>query len=134
MRRASAVRKPSGTLVCEEVDELDDSNWAAAHYRVERSSTGLMLSERKLKKVAEQAVRFGDPTPEAAHDVVRIFDRAGNAVFERDWGRDRPSAMSQEAQIVDDLLRLDVLRFRAKWSIAAPLEAEPPGPEAPGAS
>lgn len=115
------------------MDELDDSNWAAAHYRVERTSTGVMASKRKLKKVAEQAVRFGDPAPEDPHDVVRIFDRGGNAVFERDWGRDRPSAMSQEAQIVDDLLKLEVLRFRSKWGILAPVETEPPGPEAPGA-
>ena len=92
-----------------------------------------MASKRKLKKVAEQAVRFGDPTPEDPHDVLRILDRGGTVVFERDWGRDRPSAMAQETQIVDDLLRLDVLRFRAKWGIAPPANEEPPSPEAHGA-
>lgn len=113
------------------MSELDEANWAAAHYRVERFSTGLMMSKRKRKKAAEQAVKFGDPTPEEPHDIIRMFDRDGTVVYERDWGRDRPSAMAQEAQIVDDLLRMNVNLFRAKWGIPlpAPADATDDGPE-----
>lgn len=85
-----------------------------------------MMSKRKRKKAAEQAVKFGDPTPGESHDIIRVFDRDANVVYERDWGRDRPSAMAQEAQIVDDLLRMDVNLFRAKWGIALRAPADAP--------
>lgn len=113
---------------------VDDANWAAAHYRVERDSTGLMMSKRKRRRAAAQAAQFGDPTPEEPNDVVRIFDRQGRVVLERDWGRDRPSAMTQEGQIVDDLLRLDVLKFRAKWGIPSPELVGDEAPEEPASS
>ena len=95
----------------------EEKDWAAAHYRVERDSTGLHASKRKLRKIAQEAVRQGDPVPEESHDVVRILDRDGVVVMERDWGNNRQAAMEEEARIVDDLLKLDVARFRTRYGI-----------------
>jgi hypothetical protein len=115
---------------------METERWAAAHYRVERETSGLMMRKRQRKKATATAAELGQPAPEPPHDVVRIFDRSGEIVFERDWGTSRPEAMDHEARIVDDLLHLDVLTFRAKYGISSPgggavtLDAQPAGPEA----
>ena len=102
-----------------------DRDWAAKHYRVERDSTGVKTSRRKLKRIAEQAAKHGDPIPTQSHDVVRIIDRDGVIVSERDWGGNRDAALEEEARIVDDLLHLDVVEFRAKYGLFVGLAAEP---------
>lgn len=94
-----------------------EKDWAARYYRVERASTGMKTSRRKLKRIAEQAARFGDPIPQEAHDVVRIYDRQGAIVMQRDWGQNRDAAVAEEARIVEDLLHLDVVQFRARHGI-----------------
>jgi hypothetical protein len=109
------------------VSPVERGDWAAAFYRVERHSVGMMMSRRKRRRATELAARFGDPVPEEPHDVVRILDREGRVVFEHHWGRDRPGAAAMEARIVDDLLRLDVRSFRARWAIPPPEEAEERG-------
>lgn len=63
--------------------------------------------------------------PVESHDVIRIYDRAGTVVFERDWGGNRPAALQEEARIVDDLLRLDLLSFRARYLLS--MEDPPAG-------
>ena len=93
---------------------------AAAHYRVERETSGLMMRKRLRRKATEQAIEHGDAIPTGPQDVVRIYDREGAVVFERDWGSNRPDAIAQEAQIIDDLLHLNVLVFRAKYAIVPP--------------
>lgn len=104
-----------------------ERDWAAKHYRVERDSTGLKASKRKIRRIAEDAARHGDPIPDEAHDVVRIYDREGNVVMERDWGQNRQAAVDEEASIVDDLLKLDVMRFRSRYGIITePPSAAPP--------
>lgn len=116
--------KASGTLSV--VMSEDRTDWAAMHYRVERDSSGLSASKRKLKKIAAEAAKHGEAAPEESHDVVRIVDRDGEVVMERDWGRNRQAAMEEEARIVEDLLHLDVVRFRARYAIgfeAPPAEA-----------
>ena len=100
-----------------------EKEWAAAHYRVERDSTGLRASKRKLRKIAEVAARHGDPVPEESSDVIRIVDREGVVVLERDFGRNRDAAIDEEARIVEDLLKLDVARFRTRYGIAVDVEA-----------
>lgn len=105
--------------------DSDARSWAAERYRVERDSTGLKASKRKLRKLAEEAARYGDPIPDQAHDVVRIYDREGNVVMERDWGSNRQAALDEEARIVEDLLTLDVVRFRSRYGIVVP---PPTGP------
>ena len=97
---------------------MDQQRWAAAYYRVDRDSSGVMMRKRQRKKATEQAISHGDPVPEMNHDVVRILDRDGAAVFEQDWGENRSGAMAQESQIVDDLLKMDVVVFRSKYGIA----------------
>lgn len=109
-----------------------EKNWAAKYYRVERDSTGVKTSRRKLRRIAEQAAKYGDPIPTQSHDVVRILDREGVIVMERDWGGNRDAAIEEEARIVDDLLYLEVVQFRAKYGIVEGLAAEPddePGSE-----
>ncbi|MGH2725932.1 MAG: hypothetical protein ACRDKS_03045, partial [Actinomycetota bacterium] len=59
------------------------------------------------------------------HDVVRILDREGAIVNERDWGQNRDAAAAEEARIVEDLLSLDVVQFRAKYGIVAGHTIEP---------
>lgn len=104
----------------------EPTDWAAMHYRVERDSTGLSASKRKLRKIAAEAAKHGEVAPEESHDVVRIIDREGVVVMERDWGRNRQAAMDEEARIVDDLLTLNVVQFRARYGIGfEPVEAEP---------
>lgn len=95
----------------------EEKDWAAAHYRVERDSTGLRASKRKLKRIAQDAAKHGDPVPEESRDVVRIVDREGFVVMERDWGHNRQAAVEEEARIVEDLLNLDVARFRTRYGI-----------------
>lgn len=97
-----------------------ERDWAAAHYRVERESTGVKASKRKLKRIAEDALRHGGPAPEEAHDVIRIYDREGNVVWEKDWGNNREAAIADEARIVEDLLALDVVAFRARHGVPLP--------------
>lgn len=67
--------------------------------------------------MADAAARHGDPVPEGSRDLIRIYDRSGKIVFERDWGGNRPAAQQEEARIVEDLLRLDLLAFRARYMI-----------------
>ena len=105
---------------------MDEERWAAAHYRVERESRGVVMRKRQRRKATEQAIQFGDPVPDDPHDVVRIYDREGNVAFEQDWGNNRPGALAQEAKIVDDLLTLDVLQFRARYGILAQPDVPPP--------
>ncbi|MGH2727234.1 MAG: hypothetical protein ACRDKS_09705, partial [Actinomycetota bacterium] len=59
------------------MDPQTEKDWAAKYYRVERDSTGVKTSRRKLKRIAEQAARYGDPIPQESHDVVRLLDREG---------------------------------------------------------
>jgi hypothetical protein len=92
-------------------------DWAALHYRVERDSTGVKTSRRKLRRIAEQAAELGYAVPEGSHDVVRILDREGRIVMERDWGGNRQAAVQEEARIVEDLLHLTVVVFRARYGI-----------------
>ena len=105
---------------------MDEERWAAAHYRVERESRGVVMRKRQRRKATEYAIQFGDPVPDDPHDVVRIYDREGNVAFEQNWGTNRPGALAQEAKIVDDLLTLDVLQFRARYGIVAPQDVPPP--------
>lgn len=105
---------------------MDEQRWAAAHYRVERASSGVVMRKRQRKKATEQAIQFGDPVPDDPHDVVRVYDRDGDVAFEQDWGTNRSGAMAQEAQIIDDLLHLDVYAFRARYNIPGETEAPPP--------
>jgi len=99
---------------------VDEERWAAAHYRVERDSTGLVMRKGQRRKATKQAIEHGDPVPLEPHDVVRIYDRAGEVVFEQDWGSNRSDAMAHEARIVEDLLHLDLATFCAKYGIDAP--------------
>lgn len=85
------------------------------------------MRKRQRRKATEQAIEFGGPVPDDPHDVVRIYDRVGNVVFEQDWGSNRPGALAQEAKIVDDLLTLDVLQFRARYGIVTSSDV-PPSP------
>lgn len=103
---------------------MDEERWAAAHYRVERESSGVVMRKRVRKKATELAIQFGEPVPDEPHDVVRIYDRAGAVAFEQDWATNRAGAIAQEARIIDDLLYLDVFTFRAKYGIAG--DAKPP--------
>ncbi len=96
---------------------MEQRDWAAAHYRVERESSGVVMRKRHRKKLTEQAIQFGDPVPDDPHDVVRIYDRSGAIAFEQDWGTNRSGAMAHEARIIDDLLHLDVVAFRARYGI-----------------
>jgi len=96
---------------------VEEQNWAAAYYRVERESSGLVMRKRIRRKATEQALAFGDPVPDEPHDGVRTYDRGGTVAFEQDWGTNRSGAMAQEARIIDDLLRLDVLSFRGRYGI-----------------
>ena len=107
---------------------MDEERWAAAHYRVERESTGVVMRKTQRRKATAQAIQFGDPVPEDPHDVVRIYDRAGAIAFEQDWGTNRSGALALEARIIDDLLHLDVFSFRARYGIEGDTEA-PPGPK-----
>ena len=121
-------RRCSGTLSGvdpQQGNAPNERDWAAKHYRVERDSTGVKTSRRKLKRIAEQAARYGDPIPTQSHDVVRILDRDGVIVSERDWGGNRDAAAEEEGRIVDDLLHLDVVQFRAKYGLVVGLAAEP---------
>lgn len=105
---------------------MELERWAGAHYRVERDSSGIVMRKRVRKKAVEQAIQFGEPPPDEPHDVVRIYDRAGAVAFEQDWSTNRPGAIAQEAQIIDDLLHLDVLSFRARYGITDPdVDASP---------
>jgi len=127
---------------------VEEHRWAAAYFRVERDSAGVQMRSRQRKKATQQAIEHGDPPPELPRDFVRIYNRAGEVVFEQDWGSERSSAMAHEARIIDDLLQLDVLIFCGKYAIEVPelLPAPPPavaqepgdeaaaGPEAPGRS
>ena len=84
------------------------------------------MRKRQRKKATELSIQFGDPVPDDPHDVVRIYDRAGAIAFEQDWGTNRSGAMSQEARIIDDLLHLDVVTFRARYGITEDVEVSPP--------
>lgn len=107
----------------------EESDWAAAYYRVERDSTGLAASKRKLRKIAQEAAKHGDPVPEQSNDVIRILDREGVIVLERDFGKNREAAMMEEARIVEDLLKLDVIHFRARYGITVDVEEPAGGPD-----
>ena len=96
---------------------MEEERWAAAYYRVERDSSGIVMRKRVRKKATELAIQFGDPVPDEPHDVVRIYDRSGDIAFEQDWGTNRAGAIAQEARIIDDLLHLDVMAFRARYGI-----------------
>lgn len=114
---------------------MEKQRWAAAHFRVERDSTGLLMRKRQRRKATEQAIEHGDPVPEHPRDIVRIFDREGEVVFEQDWGSERSGAMAQEARIVDDLLHLEVIIFCSKYGIVPPelpREATPAAAAEPG--
>lgn len=108
---------------------VDQNRWAAAYYRVEREWSGSVMRKRQRRKATEQAIQQGDTPPGPPQDVVRIYDREGEVVFEQQWGDRRSDALAHEAQIVDDLLHLDVLVFAAKYSITdlpdIPVEPEP---------
>ena len=120
-----------GTLFGVDKKPMETERLAAAHYRVERETTGMMMRKRQRKKASQAAAAIGQPGPEQPHDVVRIFDRAGDVVLERDWGTSRPEAIAHEARIVDDLLHLDVLSFRARYGIESP-DADAPATDPPG--
>jgi hypothetical protein len=106
---------------------VDEAIWAAAHYRVERESTGRSLKRKRLLAKAREADLTPEP-PGPANDVIRIFDRSGEVVAERLWGEDRSGALDDEHQIVSDLLAMDVFAFRAKYGIASPDSPEAEGP------
>jgi len=105
---------------------VEEQRWAAAHYRVERDSSGVVMRRRQRKKATDLAIQFGDPVPDDPHDVVRVYARDGAIAFEQDWGTNRSGAMAQEARIIDDLLHLDVVAFRARYGIAGAEVALPP--------
>jgi hypothetical protein len=86
------------------------------------------MRKRQRRKATEQAIQHGDPVPELPNDVVRIYDRDGEMVYEQVWGSRRTEAMAHEAQIVDDLLKLDVAVFAAKYGIPIPPVSIPPPP------
>jgi hypothetical protein len=109
---------------------VNQQRWAAAHFRVERESAGVLMRKAQRRKATKQAIEHGEPIPLDPSDVVRIYDRDGEVVFEQDWGTNRSSAMAHEAQIVDDLLHLDVFMFCGKYGIITPalppiVDAEP---------
>jgi hypothetical protein len=110
---------------------VEEHRWAAAYFRVERDSSGVQMRSRQRKKATAQAIQHGDPPPEPPRDFVKIYDRAGEIVFEQDWGQERSSAMAHEARIIDDLLKLDVLVFCGKYAIDVPELLPPPPPAAP---
>lgn len=99
---------------------MDEKRWAAAYFRVERESAGVLMRKGQRRKATKLAIEHGDPVPLQPSDVVRIFDRDGEVVLEQNWGDNRSNAMTHEAQIVDDLLHLDVLSFCGKYGIDAP--------------
>lgn len=107
---------------------MDEKRWAAAHYRVERDWSGAVMRKRSRKKATEHAIQHGDPVPELPQDVVRIYDRDGELVYEQNWGDRRSEAMAHEAQIVDDLLKLDIIRFAGKYGIVLPPVIAAPEP------
>jgi hypothetical protein len=102
------------------VGDVDSDRWAAAHYRVERVSRGSGLNGRRRRRARGSS---GDPDPfpdVEPSDVLRLYDRSGRVVFERDWGSDRAGAGAQEARIVEDLLHLDIVAFRFRYDIEDP--------------
>ncbi|MFY9585864.1 MAG: hypothetical protein WAT66_00255 [Actinomycetota bacterium] len=101
---------------------MEEDRWAAAHYRVERESSGVVMRKRQRRKATEVAIQYGDPVPDDPNDVVRIYDRSGAIAFEQDWGTNRAGAMTQEARVIDDLLHLDVFSFRTRYGIAGDTE------------
>lgn len=107
---------------------MEEQRWAAAHFRVAREWSGAVMRKRQRRKATEQAIQHGDPVPELPNDVVRIYDRDGEMVYEQVWGSRRTEAMAHEAQIVDDLLKLDVAVFAAKYGIPIPPVSIPPPP------
>jgi hypothetical protein len=109
---------------------VDEQRWAAAHFRVERDSAGVLMRKGQRKKATKQAIEHGDPVPEQPRDIVRIYNRDGDVVFEQDWGSERSAAMAHEARIIDDLLHLDAITFSAKYGIDAPALPPPASPQA----
>lgn len=101
---------------------------AAEFYRVERIQSDDVKSASSQAKEMLKFYLLGRRGPaRSAHDLVRIFNRAGAVVFEREWS-DRRGGARQENDIIEDLLHLEVGAFRAKWGIA---EREPPGGDHP---
>jgi len=98
---------------------VDEQRWAVAQFRVERDSTGILMRKGPRKKATKLAIEHGDQVPEPPRDIVRIYNRQGEVVFEHDWGNERSDAMAHEARIIDDLLHLDVMNFCAKYGIDA---------------
>jgi hypothetical protein len=111
---------------------VEERRWAAAYFRVERDSAGVQMRSRQRRKATELAIEHGEAPPELPRDFVRIYDRAGEVVFQQDWGSERSSAMAHEARIIDDLLHLDVVVFCGKYAIEMPelLEPAPPATSA----
>lgn len=104
---------------------------SAEHYRVEYVlAPGLKPPSKQAKEAMKFYLTGRQPVASEARDILRIFDREGNVVLEREW-LDRRAGQKQEAEIVDDLLHLDVSAFRAKWGIAPP--GEGPTQSEPGA-
>jgi hypothetical protein len=90
------------------------------------------MRKRQRRKATEMAIEHGDPVPQDPHDVIRIYDRSGEIVFEQDWGTNRAGAMAHEARIIDDLLHLDVASFRARYGITGgDLDEQAPSSDGP---
>jgi D-3-phosphoglycerate dehydrogenase / 2-oxoglutarate reductase len=83
---------------------------AFEHYRVERPTIG-DLGEEPLRTARQRRRKKGDSRVHR----LRILDRDGLVVWEQSG--DLTTIERHETQIVEDLLKLDVTVFRAKWGI-----------------
>lgn len=99
---------------------------AYAHYRVERETSDDLADRgttvrRVVRRWGPRALGIplpgGPPMTTVARDVVRILDREGRTAFERHLDDHRASERL-ESEIKNDLLALDVERFRARYAIA----------------
>ena len=85
---------------------------ALEHYRVERERSAVLDDP-----TARKGGLFRRARTAATVDTIRVYDRQGAVVMERELG-DTKAAEAMEHQIVDDLLKLGVEAFRLKWGLA----------------
>ena len=126
------------------------SDIAAMHYLVERIESDSLSTMRRVARQA--AAPFGGvplvrpmvPDPNrplvmseaeiedvrrnSRGDLVRILDREGNVSWWREFVS-RQAGVRKHSEIMDDLMKLDVAAFRAKYAI---IPERPDGVPAPG--
>lgn len=89
---------------------------ALEHYRVERIRSAVLDDPSPKKGGLFRRARTA-----ATVDSIRIYDREGAVVWERELS-DAKAAEVQEQQIVDDLLKLGLEAFRVKWGLTEPAQ------------